>query len=72
MQFAHLNDVTLHYQMICAPAGRPLLVFVNSLGTDFRIWRDVVVQLAGDFSILTYDLRGHGLSDVPYHPASIQ
>ena len=72
MQFARLNDVTLHYQMICAPAGRPLLVFVNSLGTDFRIWRDVVVQLAGDFSILTYDLRGHGLSDVGTTPYSIE
>lgn len=68
MQFARLNDVTLHYQMIGSPAARPLLVFVNSLGTDFRIWRDVIVRLAGDFAILTYDMRGHGLSEVGATP----
>ena len=68
MQFARLNDVTLHYQMIGAPSAAPLIVFVNSLGTDFRIWRDVIVRLAGDFSILLYDLRGHGLSDVGETP----
>jgi 3-oxoadipate enol-lactonase len=69
VQFARLNDITLHYQMIGAPSAAPLIVFVNSLGTDFRIWRDVIVRLAGDFSVLLYDMRGHGLSDigeVPY------
>jgi 3-oxoadipate enol-lactonase len=63
LQFAFLNGVTLHYQVIGAPAGKPLIVFSNSLGTDFRTWRDVIVKLAGDFGILTYDKRGHGLSD---------
>jgi 3-oxoadipate enol-lactonase len=72
MQFARLNDVTLHYQTIGAPPGRPLIVFVNSLGTDFRIWRDVVVRMAGDFSILMYDKRGHGLSDVGETPYSME
>ena len=72
MQFARINDVTIHYQVIGAPADRPVIVFINSLGTDFRIWRDVVVRLAGDFAILLYDKRGHGLSDVGQLPASIE
>jgi 3-oxoadipate enol-lactonase len=72
MQFVRLNDVNLHYQVIGSPASRPLLVFVNSLGTDFRIWRDVIVRLAGDYAILTYDMRGHGLSDVGATPYSIE
>ena len=71
MQFARLNGVSLHYQVINAAADRPRLVFANSLGTDFRIWRDVVVRLAGDFSILTYDKRGHGLSDIGPSPYAI-
>jgi len=71
MQFALLNEVNLHYQVIGSPASRPLLVFVNSLGTDFRIWRDVIVRLAGDYAILTYDMRGHGLSDVGRTPYSM-
>lgn len=72
MQFARINDVTIHYQVIGAPADRPVIVFVNSLGTDFRIWRDVVVRLAGDYAIVLYDKRGHGLSDVGQFPASIE
>jgi 3-oxoadipate enol-lactonase len=71
VQFATVNDVILHHQLIGGPAGRPVIVFSNSLGTDFRIWRDVVVRLAGDFPIITYDKRGHGLSDLGQVPYSI-
>jgi 3-oxoadipate enol-lactonase len=70
--FAKLNNVTLHHQLISGPAEKPVLVFVNSLGTDFRIWRDVIVALAGQYPILTYDKRGHGLSDLGSTPYSIQ
>lgn len=71
MQFARIGSVNLHYQIIGAPAGKPVLVFANSLGTDFRIWRDVVMQLAGDFAIVLYDMRGHGLSDTGATPYSM-
>ncbi|KQW29544.1 3-oxoadipate enol-lactonase [Rhizobium sp. Root274] len=71
MQFVQLNDVALHDQVIGGPAQRPVIVFINSLGTDFRIWRDVLVRLAGDYPLLTYDKRGHGLSDVGETPYSI-
>lgn len=71
MQFATINGVTLHYQLIGAPEGKPVLVFSNSLGTDFRIWRDVIVRLVGDFAIVTYDKRGHGLSDIGESPYRI-
>ncbi|MEX3011509.1 3-oxoadipate enol-lactonase [Hoeflea sp. TYP-13] len=71
MQFANINGVTLHYQLIGAPAGKPVIVFSNSLGTDFRIWRDVIVRLAGEFAIITYDKRGHGLSDTGTTPCSM-
>ncbi|MBO6917554.1 MAG: 3-oxoadipate enol-lactonase [Rhizobiaceae bacterium] len=64
MHFATINDVNLHYQVIGAPESKPTIVFANSLGTDFRIWRDVIVRLVGDYSIVTYDKRGHGLSDL--------
>jgi 3-oxoadipate enol-lactonase len=37
-------------------------VFINSLGTDFRIWDDVADRLAAEVSVLTYDKRGHGLT----------
>jgi 3-oxoadipate enol-lactonase len=72
MQFARINDVMIHYQIIGAAAEKPTIVFANALGTDFRIWRDVIVRLAGDFAIVLYDKRGHGLSDVGQTPYAIE
>ncbi|OCW59432.1 3-oxoadipate enol-lactonase [Hoeflea olei] len=63
MQFARLNGVVIHHQVIGAAPDRPTIVFANSLGTDYRIWRDVIVRLVGDFAIIAYDKRGHGLSE---------
>lgn len=71
MQFARINDITIHYQVIGAANDKPVLVFANSLGTDFRIWRDVIVRFAGDFAMVLYDKRGHGLSDVGDMPYSM-
>lgn len=50
------------------PADAPCLVFSNSLGTDFRIWDDVVSRLPADLRIVRYDKRGHGLSDTGETP----
>jgi 3-oxoadipate enol-lactonase len=61
MPFVCLNGVTLHYQYL-AGTGTPI-VFLNSLGTDFRIWDQVIAQIDMDVCILRLDMRGHGLSD---------
>ena len=71
MQFADINGITIHYQVVSAPDDKPTLVFSNSLGTDFRIWRDCIVRLVGECSIVLYDKRGHGLSDVTDAPYKI-
>lgn len=68
MQFADIDGVTLHYQVIGAADDKPVMVFINSLGTDFRIWRECAVRLVGDYTLVMYDKRGHGLSDVPDGP----
>lgn len=63
MPFITLHDVTLHYEhFVNDPAGRTV-VFINSLGTDYRIWNDVISGLPADVNVLLYDKRGHGLSD---------
>ncbi|MCC2689689.1 MAG: catD 1 [Rhizobiaceae bacterium] len=66
MRFATIGSVTLHYHL--RGGDRPLLVFVNSLGTDFRIWRQVAPEFEDRFSVLCYDKRGHGLSDLGAPP----
>ena len=61
----------LHHYVIEGSKDKPILVFANSLGSDLRIWDGVVAHLAGEFRIIRYDKRGHGLSDVPAPPYSL-
>lgn len=61
MTFVSLNGATLHYRFR-AGSGRPV-VFLNSLGTDFRIWDAVIAALPAQTPVLCIDKRGHGLSD---------
>ncbi len=72
MKFITINGITIHYNYIDAGTGKPLIVFSNSLATDFRIWQDCVDALSADFSILLYDKRGHGLSGLDTPPYQIQ
>lgn len=67
MQFIDLDGLVLHYEER-GDASRPALVFINSLGTDFRIWEQVAPAFADEFRIVLYDKRGHGLSDAPPRP----
>ncbi len=68
--FATIHDVTLHYQTN-GRADNPALVFINSLGSDLRIWDGVVAHLADRFFVIRADKRGHGLSDCPPGPYTI-
>jgi len=71
MKFIEANEIVLHYQDEGNPDGTPL-VFVNSLGTDFRTWDDVVPHFATDYRIIRHDKRGHGSSDCPPPPYTIR
>lgn len=63
MQVAAVNGIHVHYRDIDPGGGRPVLVFSNSLGTDFRIWDRVIARLGDRYRIILYDKRGHGLSE---------
>jgi 3-oxoadipate enol-lactonase len=52
-------------------SGAPRYVLIHSLALDRSIWDSVVSRLEGEAGILTYDCRGHGLSEKrpgPYSP----
>ena len=70
MPFGLYHHQVLHFRDE-NPGPERTLVFVNALGTDLRIWDDVVADYAGAFRTLRYDLRGQGLSDAPPAPYSI-
>jgi 3-oxoadipate enol-lactonase len=64
------DRVQLAYQVEGADNAPPLL-FLNSLGTNLRMWEPQVAALVGDFRIIRSDIRGHGLSAVPPGPYSV-
>ena len=72
MRFARIGDVVLSHDIHGLGTGKPAIVLINSLGTDRRIWDHVVADLAADFTILTFDKRGHGLSDLGTPPYRIE
>lgn len=61
MNAIRVNGVQLHYSLT-GPADKPVIVFSNSLGTDFRVWDRLVERFDGRYRMLRYDKRGHGLS----------
>lgn len=53
----------LHH-VVDGPAGAPVLVLSNSLGTTHEMWEPQVAPLAERFRVVRYDRRGHGRSPV--------
>src|SRR5829696_3055469 len=70
MAFARVNGVVLHHQVL-GPSESPVLIFINSLGSDLRIWQEVAPAFTERFRVILYDKRGHGLSDAPSVPYSM-
>ncbi|ACO47577.1 3-oxoadipate enol-lactonase [Deinococcus deserti] len=70
--FVIVNGVTLHHR-VRGPlnAGRTL-VFLNSLGSDLRIWDAVADSFSTTTRTVQYDKRGHGLSDAPPAPYTLR
>ena len=63
MRLANVNGGVTHF-LDEGPRGAPPIVFINSLGTDFRIWDDLTQPLIKRFRVLRSDKRGHGLSQL--------
>ena len=60
-------------QLNFAKAGQgPTIVLAHALGCDLAMWDEVAEQLARGFTVLRYDMRGHGASDKAAAPVSIE
>ena len=59
------SAITLHRQ-----GDGPPLVLLHCLGVDHHFW-DFATELSRDFTLLRYDLPGHGASTVPSAPYGI-
>jgi 3-oxoadipate enol-lactonase len=57
----------------CAVEGSgPPLVLIHALGLDHRQWRRQVADFARYREVFAYDLRGHGQSDKPSGPYTLE
>jgi non-heme chloroperoxidase len=63
------DGLTISAQQWGNPGGREIL-FIHGFAQSYLSWmRQVDSELANEFRIVTYDLRGHGNSDKPLDPA---
>jgi 3-oxoadipate enol-lactonase/4-carboxymuconolactone decarboxylase len=54
------------------PEGAPAIIFSNSLGCDHLMWQPQAEALKHAFRVVRYDQRGHGASDVPQGPYTLE
>ena len=71
MPFLKANDLTVHYDL-AGPAGAPVVMFANSLGTSLQVWDPQAAALAGSYGVLRYDKRGHGLTECPHGACTVE
>lgn len=71
MAFINVNRNKVFFRVDGDP-GAPPLVLSNSLGTDHRMWDGQMEAFTQDFRVIRYDGRGHGQSDTPEGPYTIE
>ena len=54
------------------PDGADVVVLSNSLGTTRELWSRQLPELAERFRVLTYDHPGHGASELPGQPCTVE
>jgi len=59
------------HHTVTGPHDAPVLVLSNSLGTTLEMWDAQAQALAERFRLVRYDTRGHGRSDTPPGPYTI-
>jgi len=63
MDKALANGIKLHYQQ---SGEGPPIVMIHGITGNLAIWHlEIVPALESEYRVTTYDLRGHGYSDVP-------
>ncbi|MGI9332860.1 MAG: alpha/beta fold hydrolase [Gammaproteobacteria bacterium] len=65
------NGIEVHYSLE-GPRSAPVVMMSHSLATDAGMWDPQAAMLARAYRVLRYDTRGHGATDAPSGPYSLE
>jgi 3-oxoadipate enol-lactonase len=65
------NGIRMHYELEGSP-GAPVITLSHSLATNLSMWEPQMSMLLPSYRVLRYDTRGHGKTDVPAGPYSLE
>lgn len=69
MPTAHVNGITINYEIDGDPAGKETIVLINGLADDLLSWGFQIPALVeAGFRVLRFDNRGIGKTDRPVGP----
>ncbi|MCW2369163.1 3-oxoadipate enol-lactonase [Sphingobium sp. B11D3D] len=72
MPFIRSFDQARLNVMVEGPQDAPAILFAHSVGCDLTLWDRQAADLNDRYRIIRYDTRGHGASDAPEGPYSVQ
>ena len=61
------DGVNIHYDMA---GDGPALILTHGYSSTGEMWAGQIAPLARHFTVITWDMRGHGRSDYPQDPAA--
>jgi 3-oxoadipate enol-lactonase len=64
------NGISIQYTLN-GPASAPVVTLSHSLATNLAMWEPQAAALAARYRVLRYDTRGHGGTDAPAGPYSL-
>ncbi|HEY1996013.1 alpha/beta fold hydrolase [Paraburkholderia sp.] len=67
----NINGIDTRY-VLSNEGGGPWLTFIHQLGGDLSVWDQLAGYFRDDFTVLRYDVRGHGATVVPDAPFGVE
>jgi len=66
-----VNGLTINYTLD-GPATGPVVMLSNSLASNLTMWDSQMPELTSRYRVLRYDTRGHGGTDAPAGPYTLE
>lgn len=66
-----VNGIRVYYLLEGAPSA-PVITLSHSLATDLTLWDPQMESLLKSYRVLRYDTRGHGKTEAPRGPYSLE